>query len=137
MGSWYLSEKSGSLAGAEVLSAQGGWEGTWCVPWEEWVDPALQDVGSRPMLEAVGESSYASAELYVAPVWVPLWFVAIPRLILKKDIPLTQLILAVLWSMLLVTCDAGARLSAEHLSKDNIDFYHDVEIGKNILQGGP
>lgn len=55
----------------------------------------------------------------------------------KKDIPLTQLILAVLWSMLLITCDVGARLSAERLSKDNIDFYHDVEIGKNILQGSP
>lgn len=55
----------------------------------------------------------------------------------KKDIPLTQLILAVLWSMLLITCDVGARLSAVRLSKDNIDFYHDVEIGKNILQGSP
>lgn len=55
----------------------------------------------------------------------------------KKDIPLTQLILAVLWSMLLITCDVGARLSAERLSKGNIDFYHDVEIGKNILQGSP
>lgn len=29
----------------------------------------------------------------------------------------------------------GARLSAEHLSKDNTDFYHEVETGKNILQG--
>lgn len=96
-----------------------------------------QDVGGQLMLGAIGESSSASAVLYAAPVWVPLWFVAIPRLILKKDIPLTQLILAVLWSMLLVTCDLGARLSAEHLSKDNIDFYRDVEIGKNILQGSP
>lgn len=84
-------------------SAQGGGEGTWCVLWDERADPALQDVGGQLMLEAVGESSYASAVLYAAPVWVPLWFVAIPRLILKKDIPLTQLILAVLWSMLLIT----------------------------------
>ena len=75
--------------------------------------------------------------LHAAPVRVPLWFVAIPRLILKKDIPLTQLILAVLGSMLLVTCDVEARPSAEHLSKDNTDFSCDVEIGKNILQGSP
>lgn len=32
-------------------------------------------------------------------------------------------------------CSAGARLSAEHLSKDNIDFYHEAETGKSILQG--
>lgn len=32
-------------------------------------------------------------------------------------------------------CRVGARLSAEHLSKDNIDFYHEVETGKNIIQG--
>lgn len=31
--------KSGSLVGAGVLSTQGGWEGTWCVLWDEWVDP--------------------------------------------------------------------------------------------------
>jgi len=32
----------------------------------------------------------------------------------KKDIPFTQLILAMLWSMLLVTYDVGARQSPEH-----------------------
>lgn len=68
--------------------------------WDEWVDHALQGVGCQLMLEAVGESSSASAVLYAALVWVPLWFVAIPGLILKKDIPLTQLIPAVLWSTL-------------------------------------
>lgn len=120
-----------NLAG-EVLSAQGGREGTWGVLWNEWADPASQEVGGWLLLEVVGKSSSASAMLCATPVWVPLWFVAIPRVIKNKDIPLTQLILAVLWSMLLVTCDVGARQSAEHLSKDNTDFYHDVEIGKNI-----
>lgn len=84
-----------------MLSARGGWEGTWGVLWNEWADPALQEVGGWLLLEVVGKSSSASATLYATPVWVPLWFVALPGVIRNKDIPLTQLILAVLWSVLL------------------------------------
>lgn len=120
---------------SEVLSARGGWEGTWGVLWNEWADPALQEVGGWLLLEVVGKSSSASATLYATPVWVPLWFVALPGVIRNKDIPLTQLILVVLWSVLLqhVMWEPG---SLQSTCPRIIDFYRDVEIGKNV-QGSP
>lgn len=103
--------------------------------WNEWADPALQEVGCWLLLEVVGKSSSASATLYATPVWVPLWFVALPRVIRNKDIPLTQLILVVLWSVLLqhVMWEPG---SLQSTCPRIIDFYRDVEIGKNV-QGSP
>lgn len=37
--------------------------------WNEWVDPALQEVGGWLMPEVVGKSSYASAVLYMLPLF--------------------------------------------------------------------
>lgn len=50
------------------------------------------------------------------PCLGPLMVCGYPKAYLKtkKDIPFTQLILAMLWSMLLVTYDVGARQSPEH-----------------------